>query len=186
MTRIIAGDLGGRRIAVPPRGTRPTTDRVREAVFSRLEHQDAMRGARVLDLYAGSGALGLEALSRGATSATFVEAAGSAARVIATNARDLGVTDRSRVIKERALPFLTRSTDQWDLALLDPPYDIAGDDLAAVLSALAPRLAPDAVVVLEWATRAPVVSWPEGLDVERERDYGDTRVRWARWGSVEA
>lgn len=186
MTRIIAGDLGGRRLAVPPRGTRPTTDRVREALFSRLDHQDVLRGARVLDLYAGSGALGLETLSRGAQSATFVEAAASAARVLAANARDLGVADRSRVVKEKVLPFLTRATEDWDLVLLDPHYDIAGDDLAAVLAALAPRLAPDAVVVLEWSTRAPTISWPEGLSIERERDYGDTRVHWARWGSVDA
>ncbi|MFW7413403.1 16S rRNA (guanine(966)-N(2))-methyltransferase RsmD [Demequina sp. SO4-18] len=186
MTRIIAGDLGGRRIAVPPRGTRPTTDRVREALFSRLDHQDAMHGARVLDLYAGSGALGLEAISRGASAATFVEAASSAARVIQANARDLGIGDRARVVKEKALPFLTRTTDEWDLVLLDPPYDIPLADLTAVLGALTPRLAADAVVVLEWTSRAPRLEWPRGLEVERERDYGETRVHWARWGSVEA
>ncbi len=186
MTRIIAGDLGGRRIAVPPRGTRPTTDRVREALFSRLDHIEALRGARVLDVFAGSGALGLEALSRGAESATFVEAAGSAARVLQSNVRELVVDDRSRVVKEKALPFLTRATDEWDLVLLDPPYDIAGADLQAVLSALAPRLTADAVVVLEWSTRAPLLEWPAGLTVERERDYGETRLHWARWGSVDA
>ncbi|MDN4481331.1 16S rRNA (guanine(966)-N(2))-methyltransferase RsmD [Demequina muriae] len=186
MTRIIAGDLGGRRIAVPPRGTRPTTDRVREALFSRLDHQDALHGARVLDLFAGSGALGLEALSRGATSATFVEAAASAARVITANAKELATTDRARVVKERALPFLARTTDQWDLVLIDPPYDIAAEDLAAVLEALAPRLAADAVVVLEWTSRAPQLTWPPGLVIERERDYGETRLHWARWGSVES
>ncbi|MFW2513416.1 16S rRNA (guanine(966)-N(2))-methyltransferase RsmD [Demequina sp. SO4-13] len=186
MTRIIAGDLGGRRITVPPRGTRPTTDRVREALFSRLDHQDAIHGARALDLYAGSGALGLEALSRGAASATFVEAAGSAARVLQANARELGVGEKARVVKEKVLPFLTRSTDQWDLVLLDPPYDIAPSDLTAVLGALAPRLAADAVVVVEWASKALRVDWPVGLEIERERDYGQTRLHWARWGSVDA
>lgn len=186
MTRIIAGELGGRRIAVPPRGTRPTTDRVREALFSRLDHQDALHGARVLDVFAGSGALGLEALSRGAVDATFVEAAASAARVITSNARDLGLTAVTRVVKEKALPFLARSGDHWDLVLLDPPYDIAAEDLAAVLAALAPRLAADAVVVLEWTSRAPALTWPEGLVVERERDYGETRLHWARWGSVDS
>lgn len=186
MTRIIAGELGGRRISVPPRGTRPTTDRVREALFSRLDHQDVLRDARVLDVFAGSGALGLEALSRGARSVTFVEAAGSAARVLQGNVRELAVGEHCRVVKERALPFLTRSADVWDLVLLDPPYDIPAADLTAVLNALAPRLAPDAVVVLEWSTRAPELGWPDGLTVERQRDYGDTRLHWARWGSVDA
>lgn len=186
MTRIIAGDLGGRRISVPPRGTRPTTDRVREALFSRLDHQDVLRDARVLDVFAGSGALGLEALSRGARAATFVEAAGSAARVLQGNVRELAVSARVRVVKEKALPFLTRSLEEWDLVLLDPPYDIPAAHLAAVLGALAPRLADDAVVVLEWSTRAPALEWPAGLAVERERDYGETRLHWARWGSVGA
>lgn len=145
-----------------------------------------MRDARVVDLYAGSGALGLEALSRGAATATFVEAASSAARVITANARELGVADRARVVKEKALSFLARADEFWDLALVDPPYDISASDLQAVMTALAARLAPDAVVVLEWSTRAGDIEWPLGLEIERERDYGDTRVRWARWGSVES
>ena len=180
MTRIIAGELGGRRIAVPPRGTRPTTDRVREALFSRLDHQDALRGSRVIDLFAGSGALGIEALSRGADAATFVESGPQAARVITSNLRELGLGARGRVVRERALPYLTRSVDTWDLALLDPPYDIAAADLEAVLAALAPRLAPDSAVVLEWSTRAPAIAWPAGLEVERVKDYGETRLHWAR------
>lgn len=179
MTRIIAGSLGGRRIAVPPRGTRPTTDRVREAVFSRLDHLDALRDARAIDLYAGSGALGLEALSRGARSAVFVESAGSAARVLQANVRELGMGERSRVVRERALAYLGRATDTWDLALLDPPYDIAREDLAEALAALAPRLAPGAVVMLEWATRAGDAPWPDGVEELRVKDYGETRVHWA-------
>jgi len=178
VTRIIAGTLGGRRIAVPPRGTRPTTDRVREALFSRLDHEDALRDARVLDVYAGSGALGLEAVSRGAAHATFVESASSAARVLQGSIRDLGVGASTRVVREKALPYLVRATETWDLALLDPPYDIAREDLAAVLAALAPRLAPDAPVVLEWATRAGDAPWPDGIQALRHKDYGETRVHW--------
>ena len=184
MTRIIAGELGGRRIAVPPRGTRPTTDRVREALFSRLDHDDALRDARVLDAFAGSGALGLEALSRGAAHATFVESAAPAARVLQANARDLGVGERARVVKERALAYLTRATETWDVALLDPPYDIARDDLAQVLEALAPLLAPHATVVLEWSSRAGDAPWPAGIEAVRDKDYGETRLHWGERASA--
>ncbi|WP_084038063.1 16S rRNA (guanine(966)-N(2))-methyltransferase RsmD [Demequina sp. NBRC 110053] len=179
MTRIIAGTLGGRRIAVPPRGTRPTTDRVREALFSRLDHDDALRGARVIDLFAGSGALGLEALSRGAAHATFVEAASPAARVLQRNARDLGLGAQAALVREKALSYLRRTSDSWDVALLDPPYDIARDDLAAVLAALAPRLAHGAPVVLEWSSRAGDAPWPAEIEPVREKDYGETRLHWA-------
>ncbi|WP_084105335.1 16S rRNA (guanine(966)-N(2))-methyltransferase RsmD [Demequina sp. NBRC 110056] len=179
MTRIIAGDLGGRRIAVPPRGTRPTTDRVREALFSRLDHEDALRGARVVDVYAGSGALGLEALSRGAEHATFVESASAAARVLQGNIRDLGLGPRARLVREKALSGLGRATKVWDLAFLDPPYDIARDDLAAVLEALAPRLASGAPVVLEWSSRAGDAPWPADIEAVRSKDYGETRLHWA-------
>lgn len=180
MTRIIAGELGGRRLAVPAKGTRPTTDRVREALFSRLDHEDALRDARVLDVFAGSGALGLEALSRGAAHATFVESAAAASRVLQGNVRDLEVAARAQVVRERALPYLTRASQTWDLALLDPPYDIARSDLEAVLAALAPRLAPGAPVVLEWATRAGDAPWPATLEPTRDKKYGETRLHWAQ------
>ncbi|WNM25386.1 16S rRNA (guanine(966)-N(2))-methyltransferase RsmD [Demequina capsici] len=194
MTRIIAGELGGRRVAVPPKGTRPTTDRVREAVFSRLEHAGALRGARVLDLFAGSGALAFEALSRGAADAVLVEAAATAARVAQSNVAELRLQARARVVKERVLPFLTRSQERWDLVLLDPPYDIARADLAGVLEALAPRVAPDGTVVLEWAARAGDAPWPTGLTATGAKAYGETAVHYAeatrapgeRTGSVDA
>ncbi|MFV0635039.1 16S rRNA (guanine(966)-N(2))-methyltransferase RsmD [Demequina sp.] len=179
MTRIIAGDLGGRRIAVPPKGTRPTTDRVREALFSRLDHDDSLRAARVLDVYAGSGALGFEALSRGAAHATFVESGSQAARVLQGNVKDLGVGARARLVREKALSYLSRATDTWDVAFLDPPYDIARDDLAAVLAVVEPRLAPGAPVVLEWSSRAGDAPWPEGIEPLRSKDYGETRLHWA-------
>ncbi len=179
MTRIIAGDFGGRRISVPPKGTRPTTDRVREAVFSRLDHAGALHGARVVDLFAGSGALAFEALSRGASEATLVEASGPAARVIQSNVADLGLAARARVVREKVQPFLQRSDAAWDLVFLDPPYDIARDDLASVLAALAPRLVPGADVVLEWATRAGEAPWPSTIAPLGSKAYGETTVHYA-------
>ena len=152
MTRIISGDYGGRRIAVPATGTRPTTDRVREALFSQLEAANALKGAHVLDLFAGSGALGLEAMSRKAASVTFVESATRAARTIESNVLELGLGTRARVVKERALQFLRRTTEQFTLVFIDPPYDIARGDLAAVLDALGDELPADANVVVEFAT----------------------------------
>ncbi len=179
MTRIIAGEFGGRRLQVPSSGTRPTTDRVREALFSRLESANALKGAHVLDLFAGSGALGLEALSRKAASATFVESATPAARVIESNIRELGLGTRARVVKERALQYLRRTKETYSLALVDPPYDIARGDLAAVLEALADKLEPDANVVVEWTKRAPLPDWPATITPIQSKDYGETVLHYA-------
>ena len=179
MTRIIAGDFGGKRLQVPTAGTRPTTDRLREALFSRLDAANALKGAHVLDLYAGSGALGLEAMSRKAATATFVESATAAARVIEGNIRELGVGTRARVIKERALPFLRRTRESYTLALVDPPYDIARGDLATVLEALAERLEPEANVVVEWTRRAPLPEWPSTIAPIVSKDYGETVLHYA-------
>lgn len=181
MTRIIAGTLGGRRISVPPNGTRPTADRVREALFSRLDHADALRGAHVLDLFAGSGGLGIEALSRGATHATFVEANGGAARVLQANIRALGVVAQTTVVRERVRPYLQRGGPavKVDLVFADPPYDIPPDELAQALAALVPALASAAVVVVEWSTRAPMPDWPAGLVPVASKDYGETVLHYA-------
>jgi 16S rRNA (guanine966-N2)-methyltransferase len=179
VTRIIAGRWGGRRLAVPPRGTRPTTDRVREAVFSRLDHGDFLRGARVLDLFAGSGALGLEALSRGAAHATLVEADSRAASVLRANARDLGAGDAVRIAKERVRAFLSRDGSPYDVILLDPPYDIARDELAAVLAEAAPHLARGGVMVLEWSSRAGSAPWPDALAQTASKAYGETAIHYA-------
>ncbi|WP_062204623.1 16S rRNA (guanine(966)-N(2))-methyltransferase RsmD [Demequina salsinemoris] len=178
MTRIIAGELGGRRIAVPPKGTRPTTDRVREAVFSRLDHAGALRDAHVIDVFAGSGALAFEALSRGAADAVLVESAGQAAKVAQGNARDLGVGGRATVVREKARPYLERAERTWDLAFLDPPYDIARDDLAQVLAALAARLSPGATVVLEWSSRVGDAPWPDAIEAVTSKAYGETTVHY--------
>lgn len=180
MTRIVAGSAGGRTLQVPPRGTRPTSERVREALFSRLEHRDAVAGARVLDLYAGSGALGLEAASRGAAAVTLVEAARAAADVCRRNAATLGLSARVQVVAERVERFVARPpAAPWDLVLLDPPYDVPAAALDDVLAALVPALAPDAVVVVERSARGAGPTWPGGLVADGERGYGETHVWFA-------
>lgn len=184
MTRIIAGAARGLRLNVPGSGTRPTSDRVRESLFGALESADAIADARVLDLYAGSGALGFEALSRGAASLDLVERARPAAAVIRTNARAvaraLGGT-QARVHESAVLPFLSRSTGPWDLVFTDPPYDLDDAAMTSDLTALAPLLAPDGVVVIERAKRSttPDVA-AAGLEILREKVYGDTAVWWAQ------
>lgn len=181
MTRIVAGTVGGRTLQVPPKGTRPTSDRVREALFARLEHLDVVDGARVLDLYAGSGALGLEALSRGAEHATLVEAARVAADVCRRNVTALGLGDRTAVAVERAERFTARpAAHPWDLVLLDPPYDVDEPALADVLAGLPGALTPDAVVVVERSTRSPEPCWPAGLERFDDRAWGETRVWFAQ------
>ena len=184
MTRIIAGSAGGRTLRTPPgASTRPTSDRVREAVFSALDARDAVRGARVLDLYAGSGALGLEAASRGAASVVLVESDHRAADVIAANARTLGL-DRARVQRSTvatALAVDPAPSDVADLVFLDPPYDLAEDALAAVLDRLTRAwLAPDALLVVERSTRSPEPTWPDGIRLAtKPKKYGETTVWYA-------
>lgn len=175
--RIVAGRAGGRVLAVPGKGTRPTSDRVREALFARLEHLEALDGARVLDLFAGSGALGLEAVSRGAASAVLVEASPVAAAVCRRNVAAVGIPGVV-VHVERVLPYLRRSAsaDRVDLVLVDPPYDVDEDALADVLATLAPRLAPGAVLVVERSARSPEPSWPAGVLRFDSRRYGETAV----------
>ena len=170
--RVIAGRLGGRRLAAP-RGlaTRPTSDRVREALFSALGD---VRGARVLDLYAGTGALGIEALSRGAAQATFVESARAALGALRENLAALGIEGSARVLGQpvaRALPGLA---GPFDLVFADPPY-AALAEVPAALAALGPALAPASRVVVEHASRddAPAI---DGLTPRPSRAYGDTAV----------
>jgi 16S rRNA (guanine966-N2)-methyltransferase len=184
MTRIIAGFAGSLRIAVPGFGTRPTSDRVREAIFSRLDSLDAIEGARVVDLYAGSGALGLEAASRGASHITLVDRVAAAAALCRSNAAlVLGQAPRDarptiEVSGQPVQAFLNSSVATWDLAFLDPPYDLGLPELVHNLEALVPRLAPDAIVLLERGSRTPAPAWPDGLVLDRRKDYGDTALYW--------
>lgn len=177
MTRIVAGTAGGRTIQVPARGTRPTSERVREALFSRLEHLGAVEDAAVLDLYAGSGALGLEAASRGAARVTLVEASKAAADVCRRNAAALGLGRRVTVVGDRVERFVERIPPApWRLVLADPPYDVDEQALAAVLAALVGRLDEGAVVVVERSARSPEPTWPDGLARFDERRYGETAL----------
>ncbi len=172
--RIVAGRFGGRRLSAPPgRATRPTSDRVREALFSILG--EAVPGARVLDLFAGSGALGIEALSRGASSATFVERAPAALRVLRGNLAALGL--EAQVVPGDAVKFLrtaSAASRQYDLLLLDPPYRLAARLGSEISAALAGVPAPGALVVSESDRRSPLTL---DLPLQDERRYGDTLIR---------
>ncbi|TAL45322.1 MAG: 16S rRNA (guanine(966)-N(2))-methyltransferase RsmD [Salinibacterium sp.] len=181
MTRIIAGFAGSISIAVPGSGTRPTSDRVREAIFSALEARDAIHGARVLDLYAGSGALGLEAASRGATHITLVDLAIDAVRANAAKVLKQAPADAQPIVLPvaRAVQsFLDSATDTWDLVFLDPPYSMPSEEVGHNLAALAPRLEPGALVIVERGSRSSAPSWTDGLSFERRKDYGDTALYW--------
>lgn len=184
MTRIIAGFAGSLALTVPKVGTRPTSDRVREAIFSALDARDRVAGARVLDLYAGSGALGLEAASRGAAEVTLVDRARDAGAVARRNAERVGraapaaAAPRIRTVVQPVQAFLTGSAGGWDLVFLDPPYDLAGGELVDDLLLLAPRVAPDAVIVVERSARDPEPAWPAGLTLDRRTAYGETAVFW--------
>jgi 16S rRNA (guanine966-N2)-methyltransferase len=172
--RVIAGTWGGRRLQAPPGdATRPTSDRVREALFSVLAGR--VGGARVLDLFAGSGALGIEALSRGAASATFVDSAPAALKALRANLDALGVT--AEVRRQDARRFLagaSAAAREYDLVFLDPPYRLAsrlGGELSAILPAV---LAPEGVAIAESDRRDPLDLELPLLD---ERRYGDTLIR---------
>lgn len=182
MTRIVAGRARGRLLAVPRGGaTRPTADRVREALFSRLEHEGVLEGARVLDLYAGSGALGLEAASRGAAHVVLVDSAPAAAAACRRNVASLGL-DGVAVRAQAVSAFLAGDAGApYDLVLLDPPYDLPETALATVLGALVVHgwLAPGAVVVVERSARSPEPRWPTGLVRYAGRRYGETRLWFA-------
>lgn len=185
VTRIISGVGGGTPLAaVPGSLTRPTTDRVKEALFSRLDAFEVISGARVLDLYAGSGSLGVESASRGAATVDLVESDAKASGVCQRNA-DLinGVLGRKAVTvhRSRVEPFLDRAAESaaFDLVFLDPPYPLEEAALSAVLQKLAAHLVPGAVVVVERSSRSPEPQWPDGMTRFAEKKYGETRLWFA-------
>ncbi|MDL9939008.1 16S rRNA (guanine(966)-N(2))-methyltransferase RsmD [Gordonia sp. ABSL1-1] len=183
MTRIISGELRGRRLKVPDEGTRPTSDRVREAIFNILDARCEWADLRVLDLYAGSGALGLEALSRGAGTAVLVDASRRAAASIATNIATCGVKAATTVVTRPVQAFLSGTHATYDLVFSDPPYDLGVDEITEDLRLLADGLlSPDALVVLERSARGAGPQWPGGFEVLVDKTYGDTRVEIARHG----
>lgn len=180
MTRIIAGAAGSTTLRVPKSGTRPTSDRVREALFSSLESRGLIDDTSVADLYAGTGALGLEAASRGAVEVSLVDRAAPAAAACRENARAVqrrlpGV--RIDVHAQPALGYLRGTAKTFDLVFIDPPYEVAESELTDVLDALVSRLTADAVVVVERGTRSPEPTWPAGLTPFSKRSWGDT-VAW--------
>ncbi len=193
---MIAGEAGGRRLAVPDgRDTRPTSDRAREGLFATISSMvGPLAGARVLDLYAGSGAVGLEALSRGAEHVLLVEHGARAARVIRQNIEAIGLPG-AEVIADRVERVLARgpapaggrdgtapaggrdstAQDRYDVVFADPPYALADAGVSRVLILLAEQgwLAPGALVIVERATRSGPLSWPDGFVPDRARRYGE-------------
>lgn len=166
---------------MPPKGTRPTSERVREALFAALEAVFEFDGLHVLDLYAGSGALGFEALSRGASVVTFIESDRRAVDVLRANASALGLPGAT-VVGGPVESVLAADPDRgYDIVLIDPPYALSNAALGGVLGNLARRgwLAPDALVVVERAARDGEPDWPDGLRPTRSRRYGDTALYWA-------
>lgn len=181
MTRIIGGVARGRRIAVPPRGTRPTTDRVRESLFNVLTARLDLTGMAVLDLYAGTGALGLEALSRGAASALLVESDQRTAAVLARNIATLGLTGATLHRAPVAVVLAAGTASPVDLVLADPPYGAGANEIKALLTALTAHgwASPGTVVVVERAANSASLNWPAGWRPWPQRVYGDTRLEIA-------
>jgi 16S rRNA (guanine966-N2)-methyltransferase len=182
VTRIIAGVARGRRLSVPPgMRTRPTSDRAREGLFATVTAlRGSLQGASVLDLYAGSGAAGLEALSRGAARAVLIESDPAAARVIRANIAAVGLPGAQLVTGrvERVLARGPGAGGPFDVAVADPPYAMADDEVCAVLTALARGgwLAPGALAAVERASRGAPFSWPDGYRGDRSRRYGEATV----------
>lgn len=188
MTRVIAGAAGGRRLAVPPgTGTRPTSDRAREGLFSSWESQlggaAAWPDLRVMDLYGGSGAVGLEALSRGAAHVLLVEADARAARTIKENIRSLGLPGAEvRTCRAEQLAHGPAPDEPYDLVFLDPPYTVADDVLREILLTLRTEgwLTGDALATVERSTRGGEFHWPGGFEGLRSRRYGEGTLWYGR------
>jgi 16S rRNA (guanine966-N2)-methyltransferase len=175
--RVVAGKVGGRKLVAPKGPARPTTDRLKEAMFASLgAHR--LTGVVVLDLYAGSGALAIEALSRGAGRAVLVDHDFAAEVAISANLRALGLADDARFQRSTVANFLSRPISEapFDLVLLDPPYETPGPEIEAVLDRLATGavVAPGATVMIERPRGGEPIALPSSWQIERERPYGDT------------
>jgi 16S rRNA (guanine(966)-N(2))-methyltransferase RsmD len=184
VSRIVAGTLGGRRLATPPgRGTRPTSDRVREALFSALDTMVDLSGARVADLYAGSGAVGLEAASRGAAQVLLVEADPRAARTTRENVTTLGMREVARVAAAKVEQVLAHPpAEPFDVVFADPPYSVPDTVIDTMLTTLVENgwLAEGAVIVVERSSRDAPVRWVQGITEDRSRRYGETTLWYGR------
>lgn len=182
-TRIISGDARGRKIEVPPAGTRPTSDRAREGLFSSLQVRFGFEGQRVLDIFAGSGALGLEAASRGADEVVLVESNPKAVEVIRRNV-DVVEHPRVTVAEMKASTYLASAPDKFfTMVLADPPYELADDAVTEMLTALTPKLLDGAAVVVERHVDSPETAWPAWLvpttQKLKKRTYGIARMDMA-------
>ena len=182
MTRIVAGLARGRRLTVPPSGVRPTGDRAREGLFNSLGSLLDLEGAAVLDLYAGSGALGLEALSRGAASVVFVESGSRVLPVLKANLATVGLPGGRVVAGSVPTVVAGPAPDTFDVVLADPPYATPVEEVLRVLRDLAGNgwLAPGAVVVVERSSREEPFEWPTPLAALRQRRYGEAVLRYGR------
>ena len=184
MSRIISGSARGRRLRTPSGdATRPTSDRVREALFSALEAGlGTLSGLRFLDLYAGSGAVGLEAMSRGAAAVTAVESDRRTAKLVQDNAAALGFGAVEVLAQPVARVLGQRPGAPYDVVFADPPYPLENAQVEAALALLVGNgwLAPEALLVVERSTRGGEPAWPSGLTRERERKYGETVLWYVR------
>ncbi len=184
MTRIVAGTRGGRRLVAPDgRSTRPTSDRVREALFSSLETLVDLVECRFLDLYAGSGAVGLEAASRGAAAVVLVDDDPKAIRAVRSNVSTLGLAEVCRVVPAKVMTALATGPESgFDVVFADPPYAAGDAEITAVLAALVEHgwLAAEAVVVVERSSRSAEPSWPAEIVQVRSRRYGETILWYGR------
>ncbi|WP_087116717.1 RsmD family RNA methyltransferase [Corynebacterium urinipleomorphum] len=183
MSRIISGEARGRTIKVPPEGTRPTSDRAREGLFSSLQVRFGFAGQNVLDLFAGSGALGLEAASRGADEVVLVESNPHAAEIIRHNIKVVGHPDVT-VEQAKVSDFVSWAPrDHFTMVLADPPYDLPDEDVVEMLNALIPLLADEAAVVIERHRDSPETAWPAGFTPTgqklKKRLYGIARMDMA-------
>lgn len=189
VTRIVGGVASGRRLNVPKGdATRPTSEVVREALFNALESRNAVRGAKVIDLFAGSGALGIEAASRGAADVVLVESSRVAAGAARTNVAELTML-RIAVVLSSVERFVTgRPPFPADIVLMDPPYSMNEDAVAGILAALATPswVAPSGLVVVERSSRSPEPRWPDGMQRSTVRRYGETSVWTAQFSPVTA
>lgn len=187
MMRIIAGTARGTHLSVPARGTRPTQDRVREAVFSALQARGAVENACVLDLFAGSGAYGFEALSRGALSLDLVDQSQEAAKVIRKNLAANPVFKEAKLYGQSALAFLAsrwvgaNPNPQWELVFIDPPYAMENAEILKTLSNLHPLCDPDAWIVVERSARDKAPEWDKELwEEQSQKLYGESIIYFLR------
>jgi 16S rRNA (guanine966-N2)-methyltransferase len=184
MTRIIGGLVGSRKLVSPAKSTRPTSDRIRESIFNSLESKGVLPDSRVLDLYAGTGALGLEALSRGAKSALLVDSNKMAAAVCIKNSRliedalkDEGIEVSAKVQIQPVQAFLDGSTATFDLVFIDPPYEVSNAEVEKNLASLREHVSTSSWVLVERSARVDQFS-TVGYKLSEQKNFGDTVVYW--------